>query len=83
MTGSSTVEKDIPGLGKIRVQKQPLPLLAAGYSLANCPAPTSKEDMALNKHFDELTPSEEKLERVIGSLTKKVNIEKTTKQVGL
>ena len=43
------------------------------------PDATLKEDLALTKHFEELPPSEEKLERVVGSLTKKVNIKKTTK----
>ena len=36
----------------------------------------------MTKHFEELT-SEEKLEHVVGSLAKKVNIKKTTTQVGV
>ena len=83
MTALLTIEeKEIPGLGKICVHAQPSPLLAAGYSLANRPAPTSKEDLELPRHFEQLT-SEEKLERVVGSLAKKVNIKKTTTQFGV
>lgn len=83
MTASSTIEKmEIPGLWKICVHAQPSPLLATGYSLANWPAPTSKEDLELTKHFERLT-TEEKLERVVGLLAKKANIKKTATQFGV
>lgn len=82
MTGSTTTKKEIQGLGKICVHVKPMPLLAAGYSLANWPAPTLKEDLDLTRHIKKLT-TDEKLVFVVGLLARKVNIKLTATQYGV